>query len=386
MPHPTCPRIYVGNAHTHVVGGQRIRPWACAANLTLRGVKVMELNLLKVHRALAANELALRQQDPSRHFDKLNTVIASMTFCVCINKGGRDVYLPVTIPIKPDGAAFCNFDHAAQALKKGRAIATTAQAITAHRALMKAHHDKGARVITTHPAPYVSSQFCGHLPKFDGSTGDPQLVRHSEPAIYTWLSTDAGIDMLINRLADRLRSVYGVSAGANVRVRNVMLHMHSTRTPCGPCERETVGIQNSHGAASFLGRLKAKLRGRRLQDVHGNPFSMLTFSTPDSIPMCTTYSADIRDSHHRARVGRYATTNTIELSDPLNANHVFLFHSENFKSQYMTPSDNLEDYAIWASASDSSGDCRTVAARGAQRIVKAAGAAADFDAVGIAIP
>ncbi|MFZ0565724.1 MAG: hypothetical protein WAM28_06030 [Chlamydiales bacterium] len=85
----------------------------------------------------------------------------------------------------------------------------------------------------------------GHTPLFDPtSSRHDQYIRHTEQFLVAYLTLPEAAEMLRNRLKVEIRSKY---AGAiHSKVYNMGLHMHSTKTCCGPCEYSLVGLMNQY--------------------------------------------------------------------------------------------------------------------------------------------
>jgi hypothetical protein len=85
----------------------------------------------------------------------------------------------------------------------------------------------------------------GHRPDYDSkSSKHDQYIRHTEQLLVAYLALPEAAKMLSNRLRLELRGKY---ADVNVvKVYNMGLHMHSTKTCCAPCEYSLIGLMNDN--------------------------------------------------------------------------------------------------------------------------------------------
>jgi hypothetical protein len=83
----------------------------------------------------------------------------------------------------------------------------------------------------------------GTYPDYDpDSSSHDFFIRHSEQSLVAYLALPQAAAMLRNRLKTEIRGKY-VNA-ASVKVYNMGLHMHSTKTCCAPCEYALLGLMN----------------------------------------------------------------------------------------------------------------------------------------------
>lgn len=85
----------------------------------------------------------------------------------------------------------------------------------------------------------------GHEPNYDQeAVGHDQFIRHTEQLLVAYLALPETAKMLATRLKGTIR---GANAEAkSVKVYNMGLHMHSTKTCCAPCEYVLLGLMNQH--------------------------------------------------------------------------------------------------------------------------------------------
>lgn len=175
----------------------------------------------------------------------------------------------------------------------------------------------------------------GPTPKYDNSHSDKQFIHHTEQTLAAYLCTPAAAQMLVNRLIATIRAKYPESHGRKVKIYSAVLHMHSDKMPCGPCELTLVGLQNSWqaGAKGFKGfseHLQDELTKRTKDFYTGKPNAPYKFIFPGfelnnnkktiqpkkvnsnkkGIRLFTTYTADRVDGqgggkgHNQPRVAK----------------------------------------------------------------------------------
>jgi len=83
----------------------------------------------------------------------------------------------------------------------------------------------------------------GHKPLYDPkSSKHDQYILHTEQLLVAYLSTLQSAYMLRNRLRTEIRAKH--PDVRQVKVYNMGLHMHSTKTCCAPCEYSLIGLMN----------------------------------------------------------------------------------------------------------------------------------------------
>jgi hypothetical protein len=114
----------------------------------------------------------------------------------------------------------------------------------------------------------VGQDTCGvQHPNFFNCRHD-QFTKHSENIMLAAMSTRIGLDYILNRLSSELRTTGLYNIGDTVKIYALILHIHSTKTPCGVCEASLTGMQNSHFRAPdeenpmFLEKLQNRLLER----------------------------------------------------------------------------------------------------------------------------
>lgn len=149
----------------------------------------------------------------------------------------------------------------------------------------------------------------GQHPKFDGSQTDGQFVRHSEQGLVLALYEDANITMIANRLIAEIRSKYpALDYGCTVKIYTMVLHVHSNKTSCGPCEHVLLGFQSRiPGVRQFVDLFEDVLRYKTASCERHEQNAPFKFALPKTreevngggMRMLTLFSADSTDGTHR---------------------------------------------------------------------------------------
>lgn len=173
----------------------------------------------------------------------------------------------------------------------------------------------------------------GPTPKFDGSSGDAQFIYHTEQVLVAYLCQPKAAMLMANRLIAEMRSKYPELAwGTTLKVHHMVLHIHSDKTPCGPCEFSLIGLQNTwegdgQEVVGFLERFENVLTERSESFANSEPGSYFRFSFPGQnknrvpekrgIRLFTVYTADSHDGTHRKHpVATQPVTNTENKAEP----------------------------------------------------------------------
>ncbi len=126
----------------------------------------------------------------------------------------------------------------------------------------------------------------GHRPKYSAKNpNQDQYIRHTEQMLAAYLALPQASQMLLNRLRAEIRGKY--SNASIVKIYNIGLHMHSTKTCCAPCEfvlaglmkeRKSFGQKNKLGFFSNFERV-CSISDDRLSVILSNRFQLLTTVT-----------------------------------------------------------------------------------------------------------
>ncbi len=304
--------------------------------------KIFVLDLSNIHNDLRISHDWVRRQ----HVDK-NLVVADITFEINSPRF-RGRRLRVSFPIKIPGKNFYSYTDAnadyLQEIPDGNVT-----------------RDIGARYRRAKNV-FKPRDVCGQIPKFDNSPGDDQYVRHSEQALYVYLNTRAGLHALVNRLITDIISSQFAEHGDIIDVYSVILHMHSTKTPCGACEITTLEMQNSSAedGDGFLKNLATELGNRNTVQTGSIPPSSIAFCvTGEGLQMFTSYTANSVDSHHKTAPNP-DKVEVFSMSDPESSRRIFV---GNFRGYF--PGDFLDDQepeisqrTVFSSASDTNATMR----------------------------
>lgn len=273
--------------------------------------KRVELPIAPIHLRLSTAENWIRKENTAE-FGTQNLVAVDMSFEISWGNhtpNGNHRRDFITFPLRIPGKQFYTVSDAfvdqENDLVQRRETGVNPTNHTYR--LMRERYTKGHN-ITGH-------NYCGYAPKFVDVQTDKQYTHHSEQALYTYLATQDGVKMLTNRLTTEIRGRGIASPGDTIKIYAVGLHIHSTKTPCGPCERSTVGVQNSQWhvpgeKAQFLELFMGELENRSSAPLPNQQHSILNFTYPGQYKgraphergprMFTTYTANTHDKDHKA--------------------------------------------------------------------------------------
>lgn len=198
-------------------------------------------------------------------------------------------------------------------------------------------------------------------PKYDNTAGDAQLINHSEQPLYYYLKTEVGASTIVNRLIAELRGKDLIAFGEEIKVSNIAVHLHSTKTPCGPCETVIAGAQ-------CLGDITQALKDAfiRRSYIKTNTNANIStssesyhFSFPKkALRLVTSYSADTKDTHaapsNQTLGWRYnRLMSEIEINSSIQASYRNVYVVKFVDKPPIDDGREVSDYTIFSSASDS---------------------------------
>lgn len=150
----------------------------------------------------------------------------------------------------------------------------------------------------------------GHEPDYDPSTSKhDQYIRHTEQMVVAYLARPEAAVMLRNRLRAEIRGKY--ANATEIKVYNMGLHMHSTKTCCAPCEYTLLGLMNQPGALVQNGFI-ANFRSRCLEK---DERILFTFPRRSQFRLLVTVTAGETDAHHQTAPSY--TPKALSKRDPL---------------------------------------------------------------------
>lgn len=91
----------------------------------------------------------------------------------------------------------------------------------------------------------------GHCPDYNPETSKhDQYILHTEQILAAYLALPKAAQMLFNRLTTEVRTLY--PDASSIKIYNMGLHMHSTKTCCAPCEFVLVGLMQANKGLKLL--------------------------------------------------------------------------------------------------------------------------------------
>lgn len=140
----------------------------------------------------------------------------------------------------------------------------------------------------------------GIQPLYDGTKpAHDQYIRHTEQMLVAYLASEEGAQMLLNRLRATIRGNHQEVQA--VKVYNIGLHLHSTKTCCAPCEYSLIGLMTP--TAVFTDQVKDYSLISNFQRLGRAPNEQLQFSFPrrSLFRVIVTVTATENDSVHKTQ-------------------------------------------------------------------------------------
>jgi hypothetical protein len=308
--HQHCPRDFLDIENTEV---QTILEYTTAN--PHRPHKNIHLNdwLKDQHRELYQIEHYVRGQNIAA--GNQNYALANMTAIISRGDRTQDLHTRVAIsfPIKMSTLGFSNIYTFEELVGDCRSELGVGPGNIAGRNLAQNYlHD-----LFAHGKNMIGVDTCGvQQPNFNDHSHD-QFTKHSENIMLASLCTRKGVDYVLNRLSGEIRSLNYAAVGENVKIYALILHIHSTKMPCGVCETSLAGFQHSHikSFATPRNLFLEKLHDRLIERSFTNPITPierrlpLVFSYPGQnkprpaqdigIRLQVTMTANKQDRHHQ---------------------------------------------------------------------------------------
>ncbi len=256
------------------------------------------LPLKQIHHKLEASSLSLHQSGSS------NILLSTISFN-CLIKTSSDIairefiYFDLRIPgTNTEKEVVFSYDFVANAYG-GK---------TALYAAIKKFYKLGRQTANSDNSRH------GHNPKYDPAQSlHDQYIRHTEQMLVAYLALPEASEMLYRRLKVELRSKYADIC--KVKIYNIGLHMHSTKTCCGPCEYTLVGLMNAHEAIAQNNKQLSLLYNFEQSCAEPNDVVEFTFPQNKPLSLVVTVSAHSNDADHKKKISYKKTEK--KLSDPI---------------------------------------------------------------------
>lgn len=331
MPTKDCPRVFTTlneNNDINLIIKDNSR------NDIRKGI----LYITSIHNNLGISENSLRIEN-AKALGNMNFVVADITFRISTGNHKDDHQRTfITFPIKVPGKIVYSMTHAIEDIQKHLDNINSEQDAKEYiYKLMKERYQKGHNI--------AGENRCGHIPQFEDVKGDAQYTHHSEQALLNYLATPQAAEMLLNRLSAEIRAQDLSKHGDTVKIYSIILHLHSTKTPCGPCERSVIGVhhsayrENTQEKKQFLLRLVEETIIRRKADKTFERYP-IQFTYPKrcsrdgedrmfyGIEMTTTYTANTHDADHRKTYQGDLKEELILRSTLKARNHIYVVNNK----------------------------------------------------------
>ncbi len=242
------------------------------------------LPLDKIHHELETESLHLSGSGAA------NILVSKVSFdCLIVDKSGKEHREYLSFDLRVPGANTEN-----EAVFSYDLIEKAYGSKANLYAAMKHFHTVG------HAFANPQKQTHGHLPDYDAaSPKHDQYIRHTEQMLVAYLATPQAAQMLCNRLRTELRGKY--PDACQVKVYNMGLHMHSTKSCCAPCEYTLLGLMRDQQGLRQNGTLLGFLPN--FTTVSALPNESLRFTLPKKshFRLLVTVTASGPDADHRKK-------------------------------------------------------------------------------------
>jgi hypothetical protein len=242
------------------------------------------LKLDPIHHELEANALTLNNSGAS------NILLSKVSFdCLVTDGNGNEVRDYVAFDLKIPGAIVDR-----ETVFSYDMVKTLYGSKENLYAALK-HFYEGGRAIAN-----PQNQKHGHEPEYDHATSKhDQYIRHTEQLLVAYLALPEAALMLKNYLKTLIRGKY--PGASNLKVYNMGLHMHSTKTCCAPCEYSLIGLMNDRQGIVQNGKMRSFLVNfaRACSEESGE----LKITQPQNSPfrLLVTVTANEADAHHKSQ-------------------------------------------------------------------------------------
>lgn len=311
---------------------------------TAEGVVKNSLSLDGIHHQLEAHSLLLEKSGSS------NILVSSVTFdCLITKADGEQVRDYIDFELRIPGANVQGEEvFSYDLIKKTYGNQTRLYEVLKH------FYDLGR--LKANPEDLKH----GHEPEYDPtSSKHDQYIRHTEQLVVAYLALPEASEMLSNRLRITIRGKY--PGASEVKVYNMGLHMHSTKTCCAPCEYSLVGLMNKRLPFAQNGQNLGFLRN--FQRIASRPNEQLSFTFPENsyFRLLVTVSTSDTDAHHQKepsyKTKKLSTEDevapyVISVKDPSSSKYIFSTMLKiPFNRNRLPTTSDLRNYTVGISGS-----------------------------------
>jgi hypothetical protein len=324
---------------------------------TMRLVHMAKDNTLKhafslkhVHEDLATTSLVLSHSGAS------NILLSKMTFECLITTPEGEERDTICIPFKVKGAntekeSVLSYEMLEKAYKGKRYL----------YGALKYLYTYGRRIANPGNVTH------GHSPDYDpDSSSHDQYIRHTEQLLVAYLALPEAAQMLCEQIRGAVRAKHNLAI--DLKIVNIGLHMHSTKTCCAPCEYTLLGLMNDRNGFSFrddpefphhLGFLSNFAR----EAVKPNQVLPIRLPRRSPLRLVVTVTASNPDADHKSQTS-YRKVELVDASAPFyniliksakTSSTIFTTMVNTTHDQRKIPQEtNLSDVSVGISGSKSS--------------------------------
>jgi hypothetical protein len=211
----------------------------------------------------------------------------------------------------------------------------------------------------------------GHVPDYSSTTSKhDQYIRHTEQLLAAYLVLPEAANMLAEQLRGRTRAKYPDASA--LKVYNMGLHMHSTKTCCAPCEYTLLGLMNMHAVLLQNGKHLGFLPNFIQAVAQQNEMLQMRSPKQSQFKLLITVGTSGPDAHHQKQpaytpqaLGKEPMPfHDLSVKSQAISQHIFTTMLNPTYDQRRVPSDpNVDDVTVAISGSrQTSGSAGTIRA------------------------
>ena len=277
-----CPAEFVETCQERSVSGI-VHEYAMMklAHFSKKGVLKNELLLKDIHHELELDSLFLNMSGAS------NVLLSKVSFDCLIKEEDKEMREFITFELKIPGT---NIE--GETVFSYNLIEKLYGSKAALYKALKFFYVKGRTVANGGNCKHGTTPDYDFMnPKHD------QYIRHTEQLLVAYLALPQGSQMLYNRLRSEIRGKFPDATA--VKVYNMSLHMHSTKTCCASCEYSLIGLMNQITEVCILNKRLGFLSNFKAHALVLN--EQLKFSLPkkSNFKLLVTVTANDHDKDHR---------------------------------------------------------------------------------------
>lgn len=238
-----------------------------------------KLSLSKIHHELESHSLILRASGAS------NTLLTTISFNCLIKTGSnQEIRDYLTFDLRIPGTSTTTDSVFSYDLVQ-KLYGSKKELYEA----LKHYYAKGRAIINPENHKH------GHEPEYNHlNSKHDQYIRHTEQLLVAYLALPEASKMLSKRLITEIRGKY--TDVTSVKIYNMGLHMHSTKTCCAPCEYSLIGLMNDIQGYIKRGKTIGFLTNFKNSS---SDVVKVMFPKKSQFKLLVTVTASGTDAHHK---------------------------------------------------------------------------------------